>query len=663
MSENGIKKVLMDFGLTEKETEIYIFLARHGALRGGEISKRTKTHRGLIYRILGSLQNKGLVETTLESPARFTAVQFEKFIDLSIKAKQDEASQLENTKKELLNYWKKISTSEPEPTLEKFVVIEGKQKIYPKISQMIKDTNSQFSATVTVSGLARADQYGLFESVINHPLKSKIQLRLLTELNEQNLKATKTLLKKIPKIPLHIKSRNTEIGLHLSPRIVIRDEDEILFFITPRTGISDLEPDEVCLWTNCRELVKTFKTVFEEAWQDASDIEKMILDMETSEQAPRTSIFYEQEDAMKNYEDVIGSAKEEITILTSSDGLLAYSEKTFFAKKLAENGVKIKIMSPITNQNLKAAEELSKVCEVRHVPPSYLKTTIVDGKYLFQFGKLGNYRWAPKVSEKSDGMPSFEEVTYSDNSTYVAKMKVLLDDIWKNSTSPSTITLDSIFGSESAVFQSPEPSAGGSVEMPKSGFPTYCSAQAVIHTLGHFDMPDMLIDVMHLGEPTDEKANWMSISMWLKTPNGYAFVPTAIVVSRGRKDTIATKIENYNKAVFAGTPAGQNVLRVKEHELRVWRQNNTLFAGWTVPIPVFPPKYVVPPAILLFEGYGNSTHSKRTLSGLPSGFKLTIENDGFDAFVTFISPASRYTGPGTEGRLYTSGLLSATRPT
>lgn len=48
MSENGIKKVLIDFGLTEKEAEIYIFLARHRALRGGEISKRTKTHRGLF---------------------------------------------------------------------------------------------------------------------------------------------------------------------------------------------------------------------------------------------------------------------------------------------------------------------------------------------------------------------------------------------------------------------------------------------------------------------------------------------------------------------------------------------------------------------------------------------------------------------------------------
>ena len=191
--------------------------------------------------------------------------------------------------------------------------------------------------------------------------------------------------------------------------------------------------------------------------------------------------------------------------------------------------------------------------------PNYLKTTIVDGKYLFQFGKLRNYRWAPKVSEKSVGMPTSEEISYSNNLAYVAKIKALLDDIWKNSTAPSKVTIDSIFGSESEVFQSPEPLAGGSIGMPQTEFPTYCSAQAVIHTSGHLEMPDMLIDVIHFGEPTDEKTNWMCISMWLKTPKGYAFLPTAIVVSRGRKDTIATKIENFNKAMFAGTPAGQNV--------------------------------------------------------------------------------------------------------
>ena len=86
MSEETIRKVLKTFGLTEKETDVYIFLAKHGVLKGGEISKQTKTQKALIYRILKSLQTKGLVESTLEFPARFTAVPFENVIDLNIKA-------------------------------------------------------------------------------------------------------------------------------------------------------------------------------------------------------------------------------------------------------------------------------------------------------------------------------------------------------------------------------------------------------------------------------------------------------------------------------------------------------------------------------------------------------------------------------------------------
>ena len=50
MSRRTIKNALKNFGLTEKEAEIYVFLAKHGVLTGGEISKQTKIHRPRIYR-------------------------------------------------------------------------------------------------------------------------------------------------------------------------------------------------------------------------------------------------------------------------------------------------------------------------------------------------------------------------------------------------------------------------------------------------------------------------------------------------------------------------------------------------------------------------------------------------------------------------------------
>ncbi len=77
-----------------------------------------------------------------------------------------------------------------------------------------------------------AEQFSLFDAAIEHPLKSKIQFRFLTELTEQNLNTAKTLIKRILKLGFNFKGRNPDLGLQLSPRMVIRDDKEIIFFIT-----------------------------------------------------------------------------------------------------------------------------------------------------------------------------------------------------------------------------------------------------------------------------------------------------------------------------------------------------------------------------------------------------------------------------------------------
>jgi hypothetical protein len=54
----------------------------------------------------------------------------------------------------------------------------------------------------------------------------------------------------------------------------------------------------------------------------------------------------------------------------------------------------------------------------------------------------------------------------------------------------------------------------------------------------------------------------------------------------------------------AGTPAAQNCQLIKKDQFNVQVHGNTLFAGWTVSIPLFFPQYILPPACILFEGYG-----------------------------------------------------------
>lgn len=308
MSRKTIKKALKDFGLTQKEAEIYIFLAKHDVLTGGEISKQTKTHRALIYRILKSLQKKGVVESTLESPVRFSSVPFEKVLDENIKLKQEEAVSLEKAKNGLLSDWKKIYGTRIVPDVGKFVVIEGNRKIHSKISQMIKETNNQFSAILTVPGLVRNEQFGVFDAIYTHPLKSKINFHFLTELSNQYLKAMKLLKTKL-KAGFDLKGRNPGSSFAMLPRMVIRDNEEVLFFISPKSDIFSIGQDEACICTDNESLVRALTGIFNDLWEDSTDIEKKISEIETGKLPPKPLLTQTVETA-KDYDEAFIQVKK-----------------------------------------------------------------------------------------------------------------------------------------------------------------------------------------------------------------------------------------------------------------------------------------------------------------------------------------------------------------
>jgi sugar-specific transcriptional regulator TrmB len=170
LGEETIKKVLRNSGLTDKEAEMYVFLAQKTALKATEIAKLLKKDRAQVFRILQNLQTKGFVEATLDFPTQYIIVPFENILESIVEAKREEVVFIEKAKEDLLNYMKKKRQSEP--SLEKFVVIKGRKRIYAKIKQMMRNTKHQLSATITVSALIHADRFDVFDAVFNHPLRS-----------------------------------------------------------------------------------------------------------------------------------------------------------------------------------------------------------------------------------------------------------------------------------------------------------------------------------------------------------------------------------------------------------------------------------------------------------------------------------------------------------
>jgi sugar-specific transcriptional regulator TrmB len=678
LSQETIKRALRNFGLTEKEAEVYIFLAKRGVLKGGEISKQTKTQKALIYRILKSLQTKGLVESTLEFPARFTAVPFEKVIDLNIRAKQEEASQIAAQKRELLNYWQNIKRTGPELPLEKFTVIEGKQRIYRKLSQMMTETRNQLSTVMTVQSLARANQFGLFDAGSVHPLKSKITFRFLIELSSQNISMMKKLLKIITNAKFNFEGRTPELGLNLFPQMTIRDQEEAIFLITPRVEKPIAGQEDVCLWTNCKSLVDAFSAVFEDLWRNSTDVRKKMVEIETGKPTLTTFVIREPETAKKKYIETVHSAKEEIVIITSSKGLSEFWKNVPELKEWTERGVSIKIMAPIVNENMEAAKQLSRLCAVRHISPNYLHTTMVDGKHLFQF------KTPPQERQKLEQTPHFESTFYTNDPEYIEKTKPMLNDIWKNARAPSTETLEALLGPGRLLLLSfPDaPTKKGdftiinddpletltekdvldkiinaqkiphNLEGKMISRAYYSEAIAVIHPPKYFDLPDILIHARHYEKPsTLGVGDVLIIHMRLETPKGQKYMPVAVLGDNPKTQWLWKKR-------YETSPAGQNVRLVSKDDLQIRIHGNTLFAGWTVPIPLFPSQRILPPACTLIEAYGDVKTAAYTvcipfgLWGIQPKFgraQLKFEENYFNGFVTFMHPSSRYSGPGTDG--------------
>ncbi len=419
--------------------------------------------------------------------------------------------------------------------------------------------------------------------------------------------------------------------------------------------------------------MQSFSAVFEDLWTNSADIHEKIEELENGKPTPMGSVIDDNNNALKTYDEVIGSAKEEIIMITSSEGLVESWKRIERLRELAKRGVSVKVMAPLTKENWQATQELLQCCSVRHTPPSYLESTIVDGKHLIQSRSQLPY------DKKRERIPYFGTLITNDLE-YVKKTKDMLYETWRNASAPSGSTLDSFIKTRPANVLSEEQNRArpesphrklllnlkpkrevilekdvlnkiiNGKKYPVQNWPndivkSYGSLGiAIIHPPLNFNLPDMIIWAMHYNKQSSYgAADALLVFSWLETPKGNAYVPVTFVSDNPKQ-------VRFHKSIASDTPSEHNSHLIKKDELQIRVQGNTLFAGWTVPIPLFPPSRILPPACIVFEGYGSLSTSAVEF-GFPSGVKVTSEANCFDAFVTFFHPASKYSGPGTDGRI------------
>ena len=449
--------------------------------------------------------------------------------------------------------------------------------------------------------------------------------------------------------------------------MILKDREELLLFIQSPPEEASLENDNVGLWTNCKTIVQSFAIMFEDLWQNSTNIQSFSQD--STKFQPEVEVINNYEIAVKHFFEAMQKAKEEILLMTSSETAKKYLESL---EECSKKGISVKFMVPIMENNFKEIKKLSKNVEIKHIPTTTLEAVVIDNKEVFQFNFLLN-----DFSSKQTNL-------YSKNLTYVKKLKDRLNEIWQKATPASDTTLESIFGLNPYTQSSPsnKEELDGIItvdedekitekeivqkiigakrkpvkDVSKDFHVMYASGgSAIVHPSKSFNLPDLLFQIHHIDKSSGfGQADAITVFLWMQTPNGYKFVPAG-----GLGDN--PKGVAFRKSQYAGFPAEQNHRLVRRDELQVRVHGNTLFAGWTVPIPLLPPKYVLQPSCLQIEGYGNIV-TKAYTNIMPSGFKNKLELNGFHAFVTFMHPESKYSGPGTDGFFIRELVLTMTPP-
>jgi sugar-specific transcriptional regulator TrmB len=682
LSEEQVLNTLTNLGFDAVDAKVYVFLAKKGTKKASDICNALKLTKQQLYPSLKRLQGKGIVTSTLEHPAMFEVLSFEKVLDLFIKAKIEETHSLEQSKAQILSDWASFKLEDN--LSAKFTVLEGRNYIYSKIHQIIQNTKNQLLAITTVPALSQANQRGIFEVAFSHG-KSKVRFSFLVKITDENARIMNVFLKENANGLFIFEGRSPDLGQTLFPQMFVRDNEEALFFVKPRTEASIIDKEDVCLWTDCGTLIQALTTLFETLWLNSTGIEEKISELETGKLTPKTSILTDPEVAKKKYSELLKSAKESILIMASLGGFSDLSENVSHFNELVQRGITVRVMAPIMTENLQAAQALSKLCLVKHVAPNEVETTIIDGKHLFQFNT------ASAEVQSIDYPNRFKNTFYTNNAEYIKKTEKMLNEVWNNSNLPSADNLETIFGTgarvqSSAYFPGAIRSPGSHgmyyplppAQTTKGNYPliriidddpakklteqdvlnefvslkknlpkkqlwnVYSSqAIAIIHTPDYFNLPPMLIRAHHVDERSTRGAeNVIMVNLWLDSPSGHAYIPVAVLSDN-------PKGQSWWKIHFLGSPAAANVQLAEEGELQVRVHANTLFAGWTVPIQLYPPQFVLPPACILIEGYGDVKTAAYTIAGPTGGF--TAKQNGFDAFVTFLHSSSEYCGAGTDG--------------
>jgi HTH-type transcriptional regulator, sugar sensing transcriptional regulator len=252
-----IEETLTRFGLLKNEIRVYMYLARAGEKKAGEIAESISLHRTETYRILRDLEKKGIVFSIFEKPLKFTAVPLDKAIDLLVDAEKIKIKLLEQEKTSLVELWQSMPQLKVENVKkELFQMLEGDQQVLIKANEILDKTKEKFHIFASADYLS-----DLYYNDFSDKLKSQAHKVEVTLVTDDSLKSAYF----IDQMKWLCKSQKITDEQNL-PCFMISDNKEVLIAFHEKDNDSRNDVKKkyrtAAIWTNYTALVNTLQMLF-----------------------------------------------------------------------------------------------------------------------------------------------------------------------------------------------------------------------------------------------------------------------------------------------------------------------------------------------------------------------------------------------------------------
>ncbi|HUK75415.1 MAG TPA: helix-turn-helix domain-containing protein [Nitrososphaerales archaeon] len=270
------QRLLVQYGLSERESLVYLSLLANGKQSAGEIAKAVQIRRMEAYRIIKRLADSAIVEAAPGNPVKYTAVPIEQVVAMMMDRQMKKLDEMEKGRAEVVSLGKMMAL---QPASERdeysFKMVQGREQIYGQVLRMVAGSQSNLDMVLTRNDLMQLHILGLAES-LRDAKKRGVKARVISVCDHQTTEASEAVMRAA-------ELRHSED--FVKSRIVVSDGVQVLVSLVLDDVAGRKNDRDVAIWTNSGDYAGTMLPMFGKAFAGSLDARERLRELKTGRRA------------------------------------------------------------------------------------------------------------------------------------------------------------------------------------------------------------------------------------------------------------------------------------------------------------------------------------------------------------------------------------------